>query len=67
MTRPLGREVRPPQAYGGYYSQRLSRGRYVIKLYAPGNRRDPDVYVSIQRGEAARDAELAALREGCEL
>ena len=67
MTRLLGREVRPPQAYGGYYSQRLGRGRYVIKLYVPGNRRDPDVYVSTQHSESAKDAELAALRGGCEI
>ena len=62
-----GREIRPPQAYGDYYSQHLGGGRYVIKLYTPGNRRDPDVYVSTQHSESARDAELAALREGCEI
>ena len=62
-----GREVRPPQAYGDFYAVRLSGGRYAVRLYAPGNRQDPDIYVSTQRGEADRDAELAALREGYEL
>lgn len=62
-----GREVRPPQRYGDYYSQRLSGGRYAIKLYTPGSRRDPDLYVSTQYSPEDRDAELAALREGYEL
>lgn len=62
-----GREVRPPQAYGDFYAVRLSGGRYAVRLYAPGNRRDPDIYVSTQATPEATALELRTLREGCEL